>query len=546
MKEPGKLWNGVGKIADRYLEEALEYNKSSESKTLEGKTSAFGIRKSWRTWVVLTACTFLALVGGIFTWKMALGKGGENDGELQGQQVTDLLQADEVWYVDAHTLLAGKEGDIPLEKKRGDQESSGNAALDAEGDETEAGRKPYVTLKWAYQSFGMEEITRATVREINRKLKEDGYSFGIQFLPIKTTNGTDSEDRSYQEKLFQCGADIAFTGFYSPEEHYTQKAIRAGKYEPLDAYLKDSAYYEQIPEVLWDCASYQDQIYFFPNEIAQDAGLTLYLRKSSFTREEAEDFCGDLLSLEQYFLDGKRFLNCQSDYQFAEAFGYSYYMGVLLTEDGKTVNPLEEENCVQWMRLLNEYQEQVVQSNVADWDFALSRSFPGTDIGDGNHPEDFYAYQWKGYAVPRLNCQTGILASSANKQEAFQFLELLHTDASYAKLLLYGKEALDQGGSLKCSYASQLIFGLDTGLVTKRQGDSLRHFSTAEEKRNYYEKWILPSPALTLKYPEACDAMLPAEEYYSRLLYTEDFDALLKKAREKARGYMQQVNKGIR
>ena len=530
MKEPGKLWNGVDKIADRYLEEALKYHKSSEKEA------------SWRIWAVLAACVCLLLGGGFLAWKMAFSQGGESDG---GQQGAEGLLANEVWYVDAHTLLAGKEGDIPMEKKSNGQESTGNA-ISGEDATEEQETKPYVTIKWAYQTFGVEEISRATVREINKKLKEDGYSFGIQFLPIKTLNGSNAEERSYQEKLFQSNADIAFTGFYSQGEHLVQNAIRAGKYEPLDAFLKNSSYYDQIPEVLWSCASYQNKIYFFPNEIAQDAGVTLYLRKSSFTKEEADAFRGDLLSVEQYFMDGKQFLNCQTDYQFAETFGYSYYMGVLLNEDGKAVNPLEEENCVQWMRLLNKYQEQVVQSNVADWDFALSRSFPGTDIGDGNHPEDFYTYTWKGFAVPRLNCQTGILASSANKQEAFQFLELLHTDASYAKLLLYGKEALEQGGNLKCSYLSQLIFGLDTGLVNRRQGDSLKYFATAEEKKKYYEEWILPSPALTLKYPEACDAMLPAEEYYSRLLYTGDFDALLKKAREKSRGYMQQVNKGIR
>ncbi|MBE5863492.1 MAG: hypothetical protein E7295_11665 [Lachnospiraceae bacterium] len=532
MKEPGKLWNGMDKISDRYLDEALEYKKRPSS---------------WKTLAALAACMCLVLGGGFFAWKMALGKDGKAGGEQQGQQDADSLQAEEVWYVDAHTLLAGKEGDIPMEKSNNDKESMGNGALDAEGDAKETENKPYVTIKWAYQSFGVEEISRATVREINKKLKEDGYSFGIQFLAIETTDGTDSDDRSYQEKLFQSGADIAFTGFYSRGEHYVEGAIRAGKYEPLDAYLKNSVYYDQIPEVLWSCASYQNKIYFFPNEVAQDAGLTLYLRKSSFTKEEADAFYGDLFSLEQYFAEGKKLLSSCSDYQFAETFGYSYYMGVLLTEDGEVVNPLEEENCVRWMRILNEYQEQVVQSNVSDWDFALSRSFPGTNIGDGNHPEDFYTYTWKGYAVPRFNCQTGILAASPNKQEAFQFLELLHTDASYAKLLLYGKEALEQGGDLRCSYLRQLISGLDTGLVTKRKpGDMLRCFATTEEKKKYYAEWILPSPALSLKYPEVCDAMLFAEEYYARLLYTIDFDALLKKASEKTREPMQKVKKGIR
>ena len=125
-------------------------------------------------------------------------------------------------------------------------------------------------------------------------------------------------------------------------------------------------------------------------------------------------------------------------------------------------------------------------------------------------------------------------------------MELLHTDSSYAELLLYGKEWLDGKGESRASYASQLIFGLDTGLVPNPRDYGLRHFMTAEEKIRYYEENILPSPALELAHPEACYAMISAEEYYARLTFTNDFEELLAEARRKLREPMAKVQRELR
>ena len=116
--------------------------------------------------------------------------------------------------------------------------------------------------------------------------------------------------------------------------------------------LAESKYYDLVPEILWETVKYQGKTYFFPNEIAQDEGLKLYLRKTAFTQEEAAAFDGNLFSLEAWLADGKCLLDCSGGYVIAETFGYSYYNGVLLTEDGSALNPLEEENCVRWLRLL--------------------------------------------------------------------------------------------------------------------------------------------------------------------------------------------------
>ena len=524
MKKSGKMSDGIDKIDDKYLLEALEYKAPS------------GRRGTLKLLAAAVASLFL-LLGGVFLWER-LGPSETLTPEQEIVQEEQPVETVETWYIDSHTFLAGKGSEGSIQLKAGE--------MPEEQPAPQVETKKKIVLHWWYQSVGVEGIWGTTQNELNRKLAEDGYPFSVQFDRVYVVNKTDPKEWHYQQFLHEGeGADIAFSGFYPSGDHAVLDSIEQGLYEPLDEYLKYSDYYDQIPEVLWQSVTYQDHVYFFPNEIAQDAGLTLYLRKDSFTKEEADAFDGDLFSLKKYFQEGKRFLDAASPYAFAEAFGYSYYNGVLLTADGKAVTPLEEENCVGWLKLLNDYSDQVTSRSASSWDFALSRSFPGTGNGKGNREEDFYTYAWKGYVVPRYNCQTGILASSKHKEEAFELLDLIRTDRSYAELLLFGKAAVDGVSKKQCSYERQLVFGLDTGLVLREQGDLLRYFSTEEEKKSYYEKNILPSPALSLKNPQACDAMLPVEDFYKKLIHAEDFETLLKQARKELKEPMRKVKKAI-
>lgn len=540
MKEKGKLEKSIEQLDDRYLLEALEYKKVRQP--WKAGESWKG-RPSWMAWAALAACICLLLGGGWLAWKMIFTDAGKEEivsGKMP-EEKQERMRAETTMYVDVHELLSGNEGEIPIEVNHQAEDKKPEGPID----ETNVTGQS-VTITWAYQGIGGDDVSYATVRELNRKLQEDGYHFSVRFKQIRTPDENFMDGETYQEYLFQSDADIAFTGFHSAGDHSVLDAVRAGKYEPLDKYLAETTYYAWLPEDLWKSTTYQGQIYFFPNEIAQDGGPALYLRKSSFTQEEAESFDGDLFSLEKYFAEGKVFLDASADYDFAETFGYSDYQGVLFTSDGKAINPLEEERCVRWLRLLNEYKAQVTKKVAHNWDFSLSLSFPGTGIGEGNRPEDFYVYQWKGYVIPRLNCQTGILASSKNKREAFQFLRLIRSDASYAKLLLYGKDYLDGTGESRYSFANQLIFGLDTGLTSGQQGDGLRHFSSANEKKAYYREWILASPVLSLQNPEVCDEMNVANDYREQLVYAKDFDEMLKEAKSKTRDPMQKILKELK
>ena len=207
------------------------------------------------------------------------------------------------------------------------------------------------------------------------------------------------------------------------------------------------------------------------------------------------------------------------------------------------MDPLWEERCVAWLRMLNEWYHkgQVTKNLAREWDFAYASSVQR--LGYVKEDEVF-SYQWKGYAYPRKACQTGILASSAHKKEAFEFLELLHIDRSYAKLLAFGAEALSEGKT-RPSYANQILFGLDTGLAEREYGLTLEYFADYEEKLRFYEEHVLASEALYAKLPTHVEETISDIDICETLIYSDNFDEDLKNLREKTRPFVSKVLKAV-
>ena len=443
MKKTDKLEKIIDKIEDQYLLEALEYgDPSAESgaRDDQGRLSEKGKKGAghWRGWAAVAAFAACAVL--LWVTVFFLNGGGRKairDNEPEDHTGDKTVRT---LTVDLRTLLSGNGGGLPIDvsvKNEGEE-----TQRDASKEETS--EQSTVTLTWAYQSYvpGLV-VSEKTVTALNQKLREDGYPFRIQFLPIEGTEQGGISDQEYQKKLFQSGADIAFTGmqYAKDPERYALKAIRSGKYEPLNDYLQGSDIYEQVPKVLWDGTSDNGKVYFFPSEFAHDGGNSLFFLTSSFPEGEAESFDGDLLSLQRYFESGKTLLYKGSGFDFAEAFGYAYNDGVLFPEEGEAVDPLWEEHCVAFLRMLNEWylKGQVTKNVSKEWDFAYASSVQGL----GHVYEELISYQWKGYAHSR---------------------KASHVDRAYAKLLAYGAEALDEGKT-RPSSAYQIIFGLDTGLA---------------------------------------------------------------------------------
>ena len=185
VERDGILASAMDHIDDQYLAEVAQFDMAY-GKMASGK-NRFGKRKLVR-WVTVVACACLLLVIGGIVWKT---KWSSDDPAKNPNTVKDTAKemAGGTIYVDAHTFLAGREGENAMEIK-----VSVSEGKNADEAQEEAATPTFITLTWAYESFGgPEEVSRATVRELNRKLKEDGYHLGIKFLPIKTslTGGTD-------------------------------------------------------------------------------------------------------------------------------------------------------------------------------------------------------------------------------------------------------------------------------------------------------------------------------------------------------------------
>ncbi len=384
-------------------------------------------------------------------------------------------------------------------------------------------------VKWAVPKGCT--VSDRTLDEINYMLEQAGAGYGLKIL--------EKDESDYQANLDKSDADIAFIGFDFEGANTAVTALEEGKYACLDEFLQDSRLYEAIPEILWDTVKYQGGIYYVPSEAPQNCGVCVIFDTDKIPVEKAEAFDGDIFTLAEYLPEGERLYCDLESFYFAETFGYVYDKGILLSDDGSAVDPFEDERCVQWLRTLNQWYADgraAYGSNSAkQCAIRLTR-----DIGEAG--EHTYKYAWKGSACPRLNMSVGIRAASPKKEEAFRFLELVHTDPAYGNLLVFGKEALDAGSVPAANWVRQLVFGLDTGLLSGASG--LRHFASIEEKKQYYEEHVTASPSLYMEFPEECLELQAIENKYlvqMNITRSKNFEEQLLKFQEELRPVMKRA-----
>lgn len=415
----------------------------------------------------------------------------------------------------------------------GDNGSEENAVSDLT--ERKPGRHPEeYYVKWAVPKGARGPVVSdRTLDEINYMLEQAGAGYGLKILEI--------DESDYQANLDQSGADIAFIGYDFEGTNAAATALKEGKYACLDEFLQDSRLYEAIPEILWDTVRYQGSIYYVPNETLQNPEICVIFDTDKIPVEKAEAFDGDIFTLEEYLPEGECLYCDLSDFSIAETFGYVYDQGLLLSEDGSAVDPFEEERCVRWLRTLSQWYADgraTDDSSLAgQCAILLTRDY-------GVSGEHTYKYAWKGSACPRLGMSVGIRSDSPKKEEAFRFLELVHTDPAYGNLLVFGKEALDAGGVPPIDGGRWLIFGLDTGLLIGLP----RHFESIEEKKQYYEEHVTASPSLYMDFPEECLELKAIEKKYfvqTNITRSENFEEQLLQFQEELRPVMKRALRKI-
>lgn len=417
-------------------------------------------------------------------------------------------------------------------------ENAGNTGdtKDADVSSGQAERKPgehpaEYYVKWAVPKGCT--VSDQTLDEINYMLEQAEAGYGLKLLEI--------DESDYQANLDKSAADIAFIGFDNGGANTAATALEEGKYACLDEFLQDSRLYEAMPEILWDTVKYQGSIYYVPNEALRNDGICVIFDTDKIPVEKAEAFDGDIFTLAEYLPEGERLYYDWEGFSFANAFGYVYDQGILLSEDGSATDPFEEERCVRWLRTVNQWfadGRAVGNSNyVKKETCAIQLIVDYDEAGDNT-----YKYAWKGSAVPRLNLSVGIRAASPKKKEAFRFLELVHTDPAYGNLLIFGIEKLDAGGVPAASWVRRLVFGLDTGLLSG--ASDFRHFASIEEKKRYYEEHVIAAPSLYMDFPEECLELKAIEDKYfvqTDITKSEDFEEQLSAFQEELRPVMERA-----
>lgn len=418
-------------------------------------------------------------------------------------------------------------------------ENAGNA----EGDTKEADvpssqteRKPGEHPAEYYVTWAVPKgctVSDQTLDEINYMLEQAEAGYGLKILEI--------DEGDYQANLDKSAADIAFIGFDYEGANTAVTALEEGKYACLDEWLQGSRLYDAMPEILWDTVKFQGSIYYVPNEALRNDGICVIFDTDKIPVEKAEAFDGDIFTLAEYLPEGERLYYDLGSFYFAEAFGYVYDQGLLLSDDGSAMDPFEEERCVRWLRTVNQWfaDGRAVSNSSFIKKEACAIQFV-TDYDEAG--ENTYKYAWKGSAFPRLRLSTGIRAASHKKEEAFRFLELVHTDPAYGNLLIFGKETLDAGDVPAANWVKQCIFGLDTGLLSGAEG--FRHFASIEEKKRYYEERVTASPSLYMDFPEECTELEAIEAKYfeqMNITHSENFEEQLLMFQEELRPVMERA-----
>lgn len=427
-------------------------------------------------------------------------------------------------HEDGNAMDPGKEIFSVIESEAADNTKD----IKEEENEKKAGEHPEdYYVKWAVPKGCV--VSDLTLDEINYKLEQAGAGYGLKILEI--------DESDYQDNLDKSDADIAFIGF--DDANAAAAALEAGKYACMDEFLRDSKLYEAIPEVLWDTVKYQGAIYYVPNEAMQNAGICVVFDTEKIPLEKAEAFDGNIFALGEYLPEGERLYYGLDAFYFAESFGYVYDKGLLFSVDGSVTDPFEDERCVQWLRTLNQWymDGKTTSASREKEQCAIQLTFDFDEAG-----ENTFKYAWKGSACPRLNLSVGIRAASQKQEEAFRFLELVHTDSSYGNLLIFGKEALDSGDVPSANWMRQLIFGLDTGLL--KGPSDFRHFASPEEKKQYFEEHIIASPSLYMVLPEECQELSDIEKKYlahKDITEAEDFEDQLLRFQEELGPVMEKV-----
>lgn len=390
-------------------------------------------------------------------------------------------------------------------------------------------------ILWA--AMGSDYMASETA--VNEQLKKDGYPFRMKIVTIP--------DEIYSRVVENCDADIIYTGDYYEGDVYSPayKVVygEKGKYLQLDKYLEGSRLWDHCPEVDWESVEYEGAHYVVPNyALSGESGLQIRIKKSAYSEEELVGFDGTLDSILPLVSRERKLFLGLSDFTWLAYEGIDYIGGgMYYDEEGNIANVMDLEINIRWMRELNwmlrtgrAFESASAEEDANEWTIAL------TDISDKNrfNEDDYYIYTFQGVSNSFYDCSLAIRSTSKNPEMAFQLMELIITDHTYANLMAYGGEGwVEQDGYMidpvtkehKGAGSRRYYFGI---MDNAGRSEYCRwSFDTAEDRKEYVSKYVKKIEYKDVEYPALLYLLQPVKGEYTRIvtmaLHEDDFNQKL-------------------
>lgn len=424
------------------------------------------------------------------------------------------------------------------------------------GEDTIYGEPDDYYVEWCIPDLA--SIPSGNIADFNDMLSENGYDFGVKFVELDFVE--------YEKELSEISPDIVFAGQKMIDEEgnisdLPEKLISSGYFADLDEMLEDSGLYSSISEKLWESVRYEGSVYTIPCPTAQDEGVSIVFNLDKISEEDALNFDGDISSLSEILGDGILYYGI-SGFDFASYYEYENNadLGLWISagEELKVCEPLESEECIEWLSEINsiylkgQTEDSGLGNDSVDWSVYITSDSYTTE------KENIYVYSSKAVLGTRYSASTGIASGSDKKEEAFELLELLHTDSDYANCLLYGNGVSEQNGyavddsgeKIGDMYLTKTLLGInETALWSE---DGIMTFSSAQEKIDYYDENVLVSPAIGIsldgEYSDTAELLgsIDVEDLWKSENMEEDIAAVCEKTKtEKTDEFIRAVAEAI-
>ena len=330
---------------------------------------------------------------------------------------------------------------------------------------------------------------------LNDMLVEKGRDYVIKYKYMSCTG------ENYQKELIDMkasGEQVDFVNIGSIMEGDTfdpfDGAIKNDLLTPLEDYLtKDDlgkAFYNVYEKQQWDSLTVNDHIYSYDWRQQPFVDLCVYINKNYYKKNILQSD-----NIDSFMENAKSVFKNKTAYQ---------YPVIAAIEPNKSeLSPDVQAEYDKVVKLLKDNKDIVSYTNGVDWDglkdFYMIISYDSIyDASDSQYVlydmdesvADVVKFPLiKGDFLPVKNNLRGIASWSKLKDETFDFMALIHTDADLANLLEYGVENVDYkvvDGRVVLNYENPRFLSFSPGnkWITKP------FHVEPENKEEYYKNYI--------------------------------------------------------